>query len=170
MRPKHVEWICRNKICIVLHQVGVTFNLTKTWLNISLLQSVKADWNECKGRRFGTKILTTPQSSGPAVKTYIVVRAKLQRDEFCTVGIKGQLRNIYNSERYVWRSDSVVGWKTTVVYGRALRNRDEENLILLIPCSTKPNSVLLNKKYNHILTKPAPAPYCTQIRFLAKSA
>ena len=35
--------------------------------------------------------------------------AKLERAEFCTVGIKGQWRNIYNSEQYVWRSDSMVG-------------------------------------------------------------
>ena len=27
LRPKHVEWICRNKTCIVLHQVGVSFDL-----------------------------------------------------------------------------------------------------------------------------------------------
>ena len=26
-RPKHVEWLCRNKICTVLHQVGVLFDL-----------------------------------------------------------------------------------------------------------------------------------------------
>jgi len=86
------------------------------------------------------------------------------------VGIKGQWRNIYNSKRYVWRSDSMAGGKIRVGYVPAVRKRDEENLILLIPCSTKPNSVLLNKKYNHILTKPAPAPYYTQIRFLAKCA
>ena len=27
LRPKHVEWPCRNKTCTVLHQVGVSFNL-----------------------------------------------------------------------------------------------------------------------------------------------
>ena len=27
LRPKHVEWLCRNKTCIVLHQVGVSFEL-----------------------------------------------------------------------------------------------------------------------------------------------
>jgi hypothetical protein len=27
-RPKHVEWRCRNKTCIVLHQVGVSFDGT----------------------------------------------------------------------------------------------------------------------------------------------
>ena len=26
-RPKHVEWLCRNKTCTVLHQVGVSFDL-----------------------------------------------------------------------------------------------------------------------------------------------
>jgi len=26
LRPKHVEWLCRNKICTVLHQVGVSFD------------------------------------------------------------------------------------------------------------------------------------------------
>ena len=25
--PKHVEWLCRNKTCIVLHQVRVSFEL-----------------------------------------------------------------------------------------------------------------------------------------------
>ena len=27
LRPKHVEWLCRNKTCRVLHQVGVSFDL-----------------------------------------------------------------------------------------------------------------------------------------------
>jgi len=26
-RPRHVEWLCRNKTCTVLHQVGVLFDL-----------------------------------------------------------------------------------------------------------------------------------------------
>jgi hypothetical protein len=26
LRPKHVEWVCRNKTCTVLHQVGVSFD------------------------------------------------------------------------------------------------------------------------------------------------
>ena len=28
--PKHVEWLCRNKTCTVLHQVGVSFELSAT--------------------------------------------------------------------------------------------------------------------------------------------
>jgi len=27
LRPKHVEWLCRNKTCTVLHQVGDSFDL-----------------------------------------------------------------------------------------------------------------------------------------------
>jgi hypothetical protein len=27
LRPKHVEWLCRNKTCTVLYQVGVSFDL-----------------------------------------------------------------------------------------------------------------------------------------------
>ena len=27
LRPKHVEWLCRNKTCTILHQVGVSFEL-----------------------------------------------------------------------------------------------------------------------------------------------
>jgi len=27
LHPKHVEWLCRNRICAVLHQVGVSFDL-----------------------------------------------------------------------------------------------------------------------------------------------
>jgi len=27
LHPKHVEWLCRNKTCTVLHQVGVSFDL-----------------------------------------------------------------------------------------------------------------------------------------------
>ena len=27
LRPKHVEWLCRDKTCTVLHQVGVSFDL-----------------------------------------------------------------------------------------------------------------------------------------------
>ena len=27
LRPRHVEWLCRNKTCTVLHQVGVSFDL-----------------------------------------------------------------------------------------------------------------------------------------------
>ena len=28
LRPKHVQWLCRNKTCTVLHQVGVSFDLS----------------------------------------------------------------------------------------------------------------------------------------------
>ena len=27
LRPKHVEWLCRNKTCTVLHQIGVSFDV-----------------------------------------------------------------------------------------------------------------------------------------------
>ena len=27
LRPKHVEWLCKNKTCTVLHQFGVSFDL-----------------------------------------------------------------------------------------------------------------------------------------------
>jgi len=30
LRPKHVEWPCRNKTCTVLHQVGVSFDFDNT--------------------------------------------------------------------------------------------------------------------------------------------
>ena len=30
LRPKHVEWLCRNKTCTVLHQVGVSFDWQST--------------------------------------------------------------------------------------------------------------------------------------------
>ena len=40
---KHVEWLCRNKICTVLHQVGVLFDLyydarkhkSKIWISVT---------------------------------------------------------------------------------------------------------------------------------------
>ena len=32
----------------------------------------------------------------------------------------------------------------------------------------KPNITVLNKKYNHILTQPAPVPYCKEINFIVK--
>ena len=34
----------------------------------------------------------------------------------------------------------------------------------------KPNIAVINKKHNHIVTKPALVPYCTQIHFLANRA
>ena len=105
-----------------------------------------------------TSIRTTPHITVPRVKCG---GGKLERAEFCTVGINGQWRNIYNSERYAWRSDVMAGGETTVGYGRAVRNRDVN--FIPIPCFMKLNNVLLHKKYNHILTKPAPLPYCTQI-------
>ena len=40
--PKHVEWLCRNKTCTVLHQVGVSFDwqlviVYLNWANVYLL-------------------------------------------------------------------------------------------------------------------------------------
>jgi len=26
LRPKHINWLCRNKTCTMLHQVGVSFD------------------------------------------------------------------------------------------------------------------------------------------------
>ena len=37
--PEHVEWLCRNKTCTVLHQVGVSFD----WFRLS------PDWQLIKG-------------------------------------------------------------------------------------------------------------------------
>ena len=34
--PKHVEWLCRNKTCTVLHQVGVSFDLHLTYRTANL--------------------------------------------------------------------------------------------------------------------------------------
>jgi hypothetical protein len=39
LRPKHVEWLCRNKTCTVLHQVGVSFDLIIQYL------VARAIWN-----------------------------------------------------------------------------------------------------------------------------
>ena len=35
-RPKHVEWLCRNKTCTVLHQVGVLFDQVTSSCSLSL--------------------------------------------------------------------------------------------------------------------------------------
>ena len=37
LRQKHVEWLCRNKTCTVLHQVGVSFDLAD-FLNLFLVE------------------------------------------------------------------------------------------------------------------------------------
>ena len=55
-RPKHVEWLCRNKTCTVLHQVGVSFDLycaarkhkIKMWAYIGLLRTIYAGLLETK--------------------------------------------------------------------------------------------------------------------------
>jgi hypothetical protein len=42
LRPKHVEWLCRNKICTVLHQVGVSFDWEpEVWDCLRYLASCK---------------------------------------------------------------------------------------------------------------------------------
>ena len=50
-RPKHVEWLCRNKTCTVLHQVGVSFDLyydaRKHKIKIySALVALKLHWDD----------------------------------------------------------------------------------------------------------------------------
>ena len=37
-RPKHVEKVCNNKICILLHHVGVLFNLAVPKLRLAVLE------------------------------------------------------------------------------------------------------------------------------------
>ena len=37
LRPKHVEWLCRNKTCTVLHQVDVSFDLVYLYSTAHLL-------------------------------------------------------------------------------------------------------------------------------------
>ena len=53
LRPKYVEWLCRNKTCTVLHQVGVSFDpfyyiLVSAFLANSLLAYVCSSWNFCQ--------------------------------------------------------------------------------------------------------------------------
>ena len=43
LRPKHVEWPCRNKTCTVLHQVGVSFDWQTLFLNADSCVETSAD-------------------------------------------------------------------------------------------------------------------------------
>ena len=54
-RPKHVEWLCRNKICTVLHQDGVLFDLYydarkhKSKIQFDLLKMSTIVLDTCRG-------------------------------------------------------------------------------------------------------------------------
>jgi hypothetical protein len=43
-RPKHVEWLCRNKTCTVLHQVGVSFHLYYEARKHKIKIYIKVNW------------------------------------------------------------------------------------------------------------------------------
>jgi len=48
LRPKHVEWLCRNKTCTALHQVGVSFDkYCVVWRRSSVVKIfyMKEDWH-----------------------------------------------------------------------------------------------------------------------------
>jgi len=42
-RPKHVEWLCRNKTCTVLHQVGVSFDVAIYYETLSISKAALSD-------------------------------------------------------------------------------------------------------------------------------
>ena len=55
LRPKQVEWLCRNKTCTVLHQVGVSFDLcywqfgTNSFIMLMFVESQRVHINStCK--------------------------------------------------------------------------------------------------------------------------
>ena len=72
-RPKHVEWLCRNKTCTVLHQVGVLFDLNSTALlddlifvcvcikNAVLLNDHQETWT-CRMISFQGPVASVPRS------------------------------------------------------------------------------------------------------------
>jgi len=41
LRPKHVEWLCRNSTCTVLHQVGVSFDWFYTVYYFVIIQRTR---------------------------------------------------------------------------------------------------------------------------------
>jgi len=91
-----------------------------------------AELNGGKGRRCAAPIPTTPHSRAHSLGIKCG-GAKLELAQFSTVGIKGHWKDIYNSEQNVWRSDSMVGEKITVVYRRAVSKRNVETFILIFP-------------------------------------
>ena len=64
LRPKHVEWLCRNKTCTVLHQVGISFD-SNIALNINT-----ANW--------GTNTLLNKQLWGKVPNVSKLRQLKLQ--------------------------------------------------------------------------------------------
>ena len=44
LRPKHVEWLCRNKTCTVLHQVGVHLSYKKTNWAMCAQRNISGDF------------------------------------------------------------------------------------------------------------------------------
>ena len=69
LRPKHVEWSCRNKTCIVLHQVGVSFDLYYDARKHKIKNYILflPDFNE-------TWIFSTDFAKNPHVSNFMKVR------------------------------------------------------------------------------------------------
>ena len=71
LRPKHVEWPCRNKTCTVLHQVGVSFVLNSVTVFLQqkhyLAESLSTCWREYIPPRF---ILATYDQTDLQPTTY----------------------------------------------------------------------------------------------------
>ena len=51
LRPKHVEWLCRDKTCTVLHQVGVSYDLYYD-ARKHKIKNVSASFPERKSRSY----------------------------------------------------------------------------------------------------------------------
>ena len=75
LRPKHVEWLCRNKTCTVLHQVGVSFDLevmvftTTFFINMIMLYYLFLESNI--GYQGGNEFWSLHLYLAPTLKSYI---------------------------------------------------------------------------------------------------
>ena len=73
LRPKHVEWPCRNKTCTVLHQVGVSFDLFITLLSVpnhrNVLKSGRQVTRPCFNHITCENFVANPQAHNSVYKS-----------------------------------------------------------------------------------------------------
>ena len=74
-RPKHVEWLCRNKTCTVLHQVGVSFDFDS--LSCSCRNQLCADLYHIQGVASLTLCPRPSREAGGLIIRLVVTKTAL---------------------------------------------------------------------------------------------
>ena len=155
LRPKHVEWLCRNKTCTVLHQVGVSFDLYYDARKHKIKNVTKCIWKQGvegntwsqegegnRWRRICVMRIFVPRSPPECCSEQIKedqvdgICQKQERDEKC----------VHKFGREVWMAGRCERRGKQLFYRRHLNRRFDKHCVISSLCDALSTEIFRQKE------------------------